>query len=98
MTGFRKRRGAPRLTALLLLLTTLALFAELPLHRALHPCADGSCPVCLSLGRWQEDGSAPVPPRDLPAAASVADFRLPPLPRQHFSLRTPASLKTEMNN
>ncbi len=97
MTIFRERRDALRLAALLLLLTTLSLLAELPLHRALHPCADGSCHLCLSLSRWQEEGFAPIPPRDLPAA-SAADLRLFLLPQQHFPLRTPALLKTKMNN
>lgn len=92
------RCRAPRLTALLLSLAILFLLAALPLHRAGHLCTGADCPVCLSISRYQTDGTAPLPAPQDGAEILEGYIRLPlPLQSQCFPVRTLTALKTEMN-
>ena len=72
MTAGRISKRAARLTALALFLTISFLLAALPLHHAGHLCSGAGCPVCLSISKWQRDGSAPLPPLQTEAAALAA--------------------------
>ena len=99
MTAGRISKRAARLTALALFLTISFLLAALPLHHAGHLCSGAGCPVCLSISKWQRDGSAPLPPLQTEAAALAAAALCTILPpRRLFSPRTRTSRAGAMRN